>query len=55
MARLDFCLPGSLVERTTRCGTPTCRCETDPARATYRRDGGRRPHRTDTRRAVRAP
>lgn len=29
MANLDFCLPGSLVERTTRCGTPTCRCHTD--------------------------
>lgn len=32
MAKLDFCLPGSLVERTTRCGTPTCRCNSDPAR-----------------------
>jgi len=30
IARLDFCLPGSLVARTTRCGTPTCRCHTDP-------------------------
>lgn len=30
IARLDFCLPGSLVQRTTRCGTPTCRCHTDP-------------------------
>jgi hypothetical protein len=24
--------PGSLVERTTRCGTPSCRCHTDPSR-----------------------
>jgi hypothetical protein len=24
-------LPGSLVERTTRCGTPSCHCHTDPA------------------------
>jgi hypothetical protein len=30
IARLDFCLPGSLVERTTRCSTPTCRCHSDP-------------------------
>jgi hypothetical protein len=30
IARLDFCLPGSLVERTTRCSTPTCRCHQDP-------------------------
>ena len=32
IAKLDFCLPGSLVDRTTRCGTPTCRCHTDPER-----------------------
>lgn len=32
IARLDFCLPGSLVERTTRCSTPTCRCHSDPDR-----------------------
>ncbi len=32
IAKLDFCLPGSLVARTTRCGTPTCRCHTDPER-----------------------
>lgn len=31
-AKLDFCLPGSLVERTTRCGTPTCRCHGHPDR-----------------------
>jgi len=30
IARLDFCLPGSLVERTTRCSTPTCHCHQDP-------------------------
>lgn len=32
IAKLDFCLPGSLVERTTRCSTPTCRCHSDPDR-----------------------
>jgi len=31
IAKLDFCLPGSLVQRTTRCGTPSCRCHADPA------------------------
>jgi hypothetical protein len=30
IANLGFCLPGSLVERTTRCGTPSCHCHTDP-------------------------
>lgn len=29
IAKLDFCLPGSLIERTTRCSTPTCRCQGD--------------------------
>jgi hypothetical protein len=32
IARLGFCLPGSLVQRTSRCGTPTCACHTDPSR-----------------------
>ena len=32
IAKLDFCLPGSLVERRTRCSTPTCRCQSDPER-----------------------
>jgi len=32
IAKLGPCLPGSLVVRTTRCGTPTCRCHSDPAR-----------------------
>lgn len=31
IAKLGPCLPGSLVMRTTRCGTPTCRCHRDPA------------------------
>jgi len=31
IARLGPCLPGSLVERTTRCGSPRCRCHTDPS------------------------
>ena len=30
IARLDFCPPGSLVERTTRCSTPSCHCHSDP-------------------------
>jgi hypothetical protein len=30
IAKLGLCLPGSLVTRTTRCGTPTCRCHSDP-------------------------
>ena len=32
IAELGFCLPGSLVARTSRCGTPSCRCHTDPDR-----------------------
>jgi len=32
IARIGFCLPGSLVTRTTRCGNPRCRCHTDPER-----------------------
>lgn len=32
IAQLGFCLPGSVVERTSRCGNSTCRCHTDPAR-----------------------
>ena len=32
IAKLGFCLPGSLVERTTRCGNPNCRCHADPAK-----------------------
>ncbi|MGH3577458.1 MAG: DUF6788 family protein [Mycobacterium sp.] len=31
IARLDICLPGSLVERRTRCSTQTCRCQHNPA------------------------
>jgi len=30
IAELGLCPPGTLVERSTRCGTPTCRCHTDP-------------------------
>lgn len=30
IAKIGYCLPGSLVERTTRCGTPSCRCHVDP-------------------------
>lgn len=32
IAKIGFCLPGSLVTRTTRCGTKNCRCHTDPER-----------------------
>lgn len=32
IAKLGFCLPGSLVSRTSRCGSPTCACHTDPDR-----------------------
>lgn len=32
IARLGPCLPGSLVERTTRCGSPRCGCHDDPTR-----------------------
>ena len=31
IAELGYCLPGSVVDRTSRCGTPTCRCHTDLA------------------------
>lgn len=31
IAALGLCLPGSLVDRTTRCGSPRCRCHSDPA------------------------
>jgi hypothetical protein len=30
IAKIGPCLPGSLVTRTTRCGSPSCRCHTDP-------------------------
>jgi hypothetical protein len=32
IAQLGFCLPGSLVQRSSRCGTPTCVCHSDPSR-----------------------
>jgi hypothetical protein len=31
IAKLGLCLPGSLVERTTRCGSARCRCHSDPS------------------------
>jgi hypothetical protein len=31
IAALGLCLPGSLIERTTRCGSPRCRCHHDPS------------------------
>jgi hypothetical protein len=30
IANLGYCLPGSVVDRTSRCGNPNCRCHTDP-------------------------
>src|SRR5713101_3066587 len=32
IARLGFCLPGSLVERVGRCGNPGCACQRDDTR-----------------------
>jgi hypothetical protein len=32
IAQLGLCLPGSLVARTSRCGSPSCACQTDPDR-----------------------
>jgi len=32
LAQLGYCLPGSLVARTSRCGNSGCRCHTDPDR-----------------------
>lgn len=31
IAKLGPCLPGSLVDRMTRCGSPRCRCHSDPS------------------------
>ena len=31
IAKLGLCLPGNLVERMTRCGSPRCRCHSDPS------------------------
>jgi uncharacterized protein DUF6788 len=31
IASLGYCLPGSVVERSSRCGNPNCRCHTDAA------------------------
>jgi len=30
IAQVGFCLPGSLVERSTRCGSRGCACHSDP-------------------------
>lgn len=32
ITKLGFCLPGSLVQRTSRCGNPSCVCHNDPHR-----------------------
>ena len=32
LASTGFALPGTLTERMTRCGHPTCRCHADPPR-----------------------
>lgn len=31
IASLGYCLPGSVVDRTSRCGNPNCRCHKDLA------------------------
>jgi len=31
IAGLGLCLPGSLADRMTRCGSPRCRCHSDPS------------------------
>lgn len=31
IAQLGFCLPGSVVDRSSRCGNPNCHCHADPA------------------------
>jgi hypothetical protein len=52
IARLGLCPPGTLVERSTRCGTQTCHCHEDPKhlRGPYpswiRKDGSRTATRT---------
>ena len=45
IAEMGFCLPGSLVERTGRCGKAGCACQADPSR----RHG---PYRSWTRRVA---
>jgi len=45
IANIGFCLPGSLVERTGRCGNAGCSCHSDPSR----RHG---PYRSWTRRVA---
>jgi len=30
IAALGYCLPGSVVDRTSRCGNPNCHCHHDP-------------------------
>lgn len=32
LAEVGFALPGTLIERTMRCGKATCRCKGDPPR-----------------------
>ncbi len=32
LAQAGFALPGTLTDRTIRCGKPACRCARDPAR-----------------------
>ena len=31
IAGLGLCLPGNLADRMTRCGSPRCRCHSDPS------------------------
>jgi hypothetical protein len=32
LAEIGFALPGTLLERRTSCGKPSCRCQADPPR-----------------------
>jgi hypothetical protein len=54
IASLGPCLPGSLVERMTRCGSPRCRCHSDPSQlhgpypSWIRKSGGKTITRTLT-------
>lgn len=32
MAKIGFCLPGTVATRTSRCGNPRCACQADPDR-----------------------
>ena len=45
IVQLGFCLPGSVVDRTSRCGNPNCHCHRDP-------DAAHGPYRSWTRKVA---